>query len=166
MNTPMVVGKPTTITYFMVNSGDASAKNVHIEDSFPRKAFKGIDDTINSDGSVMFNIDELGIGKTISFNCTIIPQMEGIYSSNRAEITYYDGSVVLEDDEEYDEEDQLFGYSSSLGQLYILSENEAHFNSFSIQWKQSLMFLLFGGISVLVPGMAWRTSPKVSSELL
>ena len=156
----MVVDKPATITYFFVNSGDAVAKNIRLEDSYPRNAFKGIDNVF-ADGTVALHVDELGIGKEISFNCTILPLMEGIYSSIRAEIRYLNGAVPLEDDEEYDDEEELFGYSSNPDELYILSEKDAYLSSTSIQWHESLTFLLLGGLSIIVPGITWMSTQPI-----
>ena len=153
-----MVGRPTVISYFLTNSGDASAMNIRLEDGFPEEAFDAVEN-ISESGKVIFEIPEIPAGDAISLNCTIMPKMEGVYNSRRAEIDYYNGDVVLAHDEEYDDEDQMLGFSSSPGTLHIISE-EQYLSSTGFKLQEPLIFLVFGAISVLTPFVLWVKVPK------
>ena len=156
---PVVVGTASVINYFVVNSGDASAMNVRVEDFYSPGVFSGIEGgNLHANGTMLFYIPELGVGKDFSFNTTMVARVEGVYTPPRAEVEYYNGAVTLEHDEEFDEEDMLFGYSSTPGKLYIMTEEEYLSNS-TMQLHEVLAFLVLGGLSVLAPAAAWKNAP-------
>lgn len=161
----VVVNKEFAITYFLVNIGDAKAIDVMISDLYDTQLFEGVENIETSSGTVKFVLPVLEVRKTMNFTVTLIPKAEGSYTISRAHIKYYNGAVVLEDDEEYDEEDMLLGYSSSIPQLNVLSSEEYILSTSShiFAW---VSFALASCISVALPAMAWRRGRIANSEIL
>jgi hypothetical protein len=161
----VIIGKETTFEYILVNLGDADAKNIQLKDIYNPKVFKFIEN-VQPNGSVLINIPNLGIGKELSYNVTLVPKIDAVYSTARAEVNYYNGAVSLEEDEEYDEEDLLVGQSSTIGKIYILSEEE-YLNSSSAysNIKEMIYFILLGGLSIAVPMVTWLKAPQTTSVM-
>lgn len=147
LSAPMIVDKEAIVKYMIVNLGDGEAKNIQLKDIYNPKVFNFIQN-VHKNGSVLINVPKLGIGKEMTYNVTMVPKINAVYSTGRAEVEY-NGA-------EYNEEYQLLGRSSTLGTLYIMSEEE-YLNSSSvhIQIREIISFLVIGGLSVVVPLYAW-----------
>jgi len=152
--TQVRVDKPWTIHYFHVNTGDANAIDVTIMDMYDPKVFQGVEN-VNSQGHVSHTEPKLGVQKSFSFNVTVIPKVTGTYQTSRARVKYFNGGVPLEEDEEYDDEDLLTGYSSSPGPVQFLSAEEYLNSNYSIEVIKWACFLIMASATVLAPGLVW-----------
>jgi hypothetical protein len=161
----LIVGNEWTVSYFLINIGDAKAIDVEVTDRWDPKYFQGVHNIDSIHGNVRFTIPALDIRKSQSFNVTLIPKAEGTYTSFRARIKYYNGGVHLQDDEEYDEEDLLVGHSSSPDQLNVISSDEYILSTSShlLVWV-GFVTAIFA--SVAVPAITWRMQASRLSELV
>ena len=77
------------------------------------------------------------------------------------------GRVVSFENADFnDEEDLLVGQSSTIGKIYILSEEE-YLNSSSAysNIKEMIYFILLGGLSIAVPMVTWLKAPQTTSVM-
>jgi len=153
------VDRPWTINYFFVNTGDANAIDVTIMDMYDPKVFQGVEN-VNSQGHVSYTEPILEVQKSFSFNVTVIPKVTGTYQTSRARVKYFNGGVLLEEDEEYDDEDLLTGHSSSLGPVQFLSTEEYLNSNHSIGAVKWAFFLLMTSASVLAPGLVYLQASR------
>lgn len=157
---PVVEGKSFVVNYLVVNSGEASAIGIEIQDKYNANSFDP-DVNIDGDGNVFFKIEEIAPGGQYMFNVTVKPKLYGIYESTRARIKYRsEGEVEIEGIET----EFKNGFSTSLGRIRIISAVE-HERSQSYYVKEWLAFGLLYSIPTLLPLGLFLTAKGAAENL-
>ena len=148
------------ISYLLVNKGFATATQIEIKDRYDPNSFE-TKSNIFENGTVLFTIDELAPGKSVTLNVTVAPKLFGMYESTRASIKYNAGTVIIDDVED----DIRRGGSTSLGRVKIISKAEYERTTASKMYQQ-ILFVTLVCAFLYFPYTVWKRSNALSLKLL
>jgi len=146
---PVVENKEFGIFYEIINLGDGVARRIEVVDSYDPNSFDMIGENSNfTKGSLNLAYDFLEPNDRIKFNVTIKPKTKGVYDSTRARIRYT--SCATDDDNDAFRK----GYSSSLGRIKIISEQEGQRREM-MQNFETIAYYIGIAAAFLVPVLFW-----------
>lgn len=149
---PVVQGKSLIITYKVMNTGDATARDIKITEKYDKNSFDFIKD-VNEDGQVLFTLEELAPGTEMTFNIEIIPKVKGRYGyeiPERAKMTYFANPFTVDDDED------TLSWSTNL-KVRIVDAAE-HQRNISYNLKEWGLFFTLYCMPIILSFLQWKSA--------
>ena len=151
---PVVQGKSLIITYKVMNTGDATARDIKITEKYDKNSFDFIKD-VNEDGQVLFTLEELAPGTEMTFNIEIIPKVKGRYGyeiPERAKMTYFANPITIDGTEDED----TLSWSTNL-KVRIIDAAEYQRN-ISYNIKEWGIFFALYCLPIILSFLQWKSA--------